>query len=141
VIIAKITAVSFATLLIAAFALWGVSGMANYSASFLAFLLVAAASFAGYRRVVLSSAGGDVDIEKTDEDDEENEAKPSKMSLLLKTYKGWIFPLRLVSYAIFVLVFLYFANNNLLNIFAFLTGIAVLPISVLIFILFFRREF
>jgi len=139
VIIAKITAVSFATLLIATFALWGVSGMANYSASFVAFLLVAAASFVGYRRVVLSS--GDMTIEDADEDDEENEIKPSKMSLLLKTYKGWIFPLRLVSYAIFVLVFLYFANNNLLNVFAFLSGIAVLPISVLIFILFFRREF
>jgi len=141
VIIAKITAVSFVTLLIAAFALWGVSGVANYSASFVAFLLVAAASFVGYRRVVMSSAGGDMGTENVDEDDGEDEVQPSKISLLLKTYKGWIFPFRLASYAIFVLVFLYFANNNLLNVFAFLAGIAVLPISVLIFILFFRREF
>jgi hypothetical protein len=141
VIIAKITAVSFITLLIAAFALWGVSGMANYSASFLAFLLVAVASFAGYRRVVLSSGGVATEESAGGEDDEEDEVKPSKISLLLKTYKGWIFPLRLASYAIFVLVFLYFANNNLLNVSAFLAGIAVLPISVLIFILFFRREF
>lgn len=138
-IIAKITAVLFTVFLLVSFIAWGSSGIANYSASFIAFLLVAASSFVGYRRMVLAS--GSTMHEEDSEDDDDEGQKQSKVSLLAKTYKGWLFPLRLVSYILFVLVFLYFANNNLLNVFAFLTGIAILPLSVLIFILFFRREF
>ncbi len=138
IVISKIVAALFAILLAVSFAFWGAIGVANYSASFIAFSLVAAASFAGYRRVVLASGAKE---EPVSEEEEEDEPKESKMSLLLKTYKGWLFPFRLASYALFVLVFFYFANNNLLNVFAFLTGIAVLPISALIFMLFFRRSF
>jgi hypothetical protein len=136
--ISKIVAALFAIFFVASFVFWGVNGVINYSASFVSFLLIAVASFVGYRRMVFASN----DVLPVEEDDEEeDEVKQSKMSVLLKTYKGWIFPFRLASYAVFVLVFLYFANNGLLNIFAFLTGIAVLPIAALVFTLFFRREF
>ncbi len=139
-IIAKIVAAVFAALFCASFLGWGVQGIANYSASFIAFSLVAIATFYGYKKVVLAS-GANSDAVETDEDDDEEEEKPTKMSLLTKTYKGWLFPIRLIAYALFVLVFLYFANNNILSVFPFLIGIAVLPISVLIFMFFFRREF
>jgi hypothetical protein len=142
VTITKITAALFAALSVVSFVLWNTIGLINFSASFIGFLLVAAASFLGYKRVV--SASKDVQKEPSDEqeeDDEEDEQKQSKTAVLLKTYKGWIFPFRLIAYAIFVLIFLYFANNNILHVFAFLSGIAVLPISALIFVFFFRREF
>lgn len=135
--ITKITASLFFALLALSFLLWGASGVANYSASFVSFCLIATASFLGYKRVVSASKVED----ERDTEDEEDEQKLSKMSLITKTYKGWLFPFRLISYAVFVLVFLYFANNNILNIFAFLTGIAVVPMSALIFTLFFRRDF
>jgi len=140
VIIAKIAAILFTVFLFVSFALWGTLGIANYSASFVAFLFVSASSFIGYKRMVLASK--ELHEEKDGkEDDDEDEQKQSKISLLTKTYKGWLFPLRLVSYVLFVSVFLYFANNNILNVYAFLVGIAILPISALIFMLFFRREF
>jgi len=123
IVISKIVAALFALLLAVSFTFWGAIGVANYSASFIAFSLVAAASFAGYRRVVLASGAKE---EPASKEEEEDEPKESKMSLLLKTYKGWLFPFRLASYALFVLVFFYFANNNLLNVFAFLTGIAAI---------------
>jgi len=134
--ISKIVTTVFALLLVLSFTLWGVQGMANYSASFIAFLLVATASFVGYKKVISASNEAYMADEEEDE-----EAKPSKFTLLTRTYKGWLFPFRLLAYTLFVFVFLYFANNNMLSIFAFLTGIAVVPISALIFILFFRRNF
>ncbi len=134
--ITKVSAAVFAVLLVCVFFGWGVQGVANYSASFIAFSLVAVASFVGYKKVVSASKETDAVHEKTNEDE-----KLSKLSLLARTYKGWLFPFRLLSYILFIFVFLYFADNNILSIFAFLTGIAVLPISALIFMLFFRREF
>lgn len=139
-IIAKIVTAVFAALFFATFLGWGVQGITNYFASFIAFSLVAIATFYGYKKVVLAF-GTNSDTVQTDEDDDEEEGKQTKMSLLTKTYKGWLFPIRLIAYALFVLVFLYFANNNILSVFPFLIGIAVLPISVLIFMFFFRREF
>jgi len=139
VIIAKITTVVFALFFVVSFALWGVSGISNFSASFVAFSIVALSSFIGYKRLIFAS--GQNERPKDDDEDAEDEEKLSKTALLLKTYKGWLFPFRLISYALFVLVFLYFSNNGLLNIGAFLSGIAVLPLSALVFILFFRREF
>ncbi len=136
----KVVAVVFALFLVVSFALWGVQGVINYSASFIGFVLIATASFLGYKRVV-SASSEVVPADESEEDEDEDEKKESKTSILLKTYKGWIFPFRLISYAVFVLIFLYFANNGLLNIFAFLSGIAVLPLSALVFTLFFRREF
>lgn len=138
-IIAKITTVVFALFFVVSFALWGVSGISNFSASFVAFSIVALSSFIGYKRLIFAS--GQNERPKDDDEDAEDEEKLSKTALLLKTYKGWLFPFRLISYALFVLVFLYFSNNGLLNIGAFLSGIAVLPLSALVFILFFRREF
>ncbi len=141
--IAKIVASIFTSLLVFCYIAFGTQGVVNYSASFVAFFLVATATFYGYKKVVLSSKvdtpiGTKNEIE---EDDDEEEQKPSKMSLLTKTYKGWLFPVRLLAYAVFVGVFLYFANNGILHIPSFLVGIAVLPISALIFMFFFRREF
>lgn len=138
-IIAKITAVIFALFFVLSFVVWGVSGISNFSASFVGFSLVALSSFIGYKRLIFASRQSEQP--KDEEEDGEEEEKPSKTAVLLKTYKGWLFPFRLISYAIFVLVFLYFSNNGLLNIGAFLSGIAVLPLSALVFILFFRREF
>ncbi len=138
-IIAKITALVFATLFCVSFVFWGALGAINYFASFIAFFLVAIATFYGYKKVV-HSFGANAQALQNEAEDEEEE-KPSKISLLAKTYKGWLFPFRLASYALFVGIFLYFANNNILSIFPFLIGIAVLPISMLIFIFFFRREF
>ncbi len=138
-IIAKITVVLFALFFVVSFALWGVSGISNFSASFVAFSIVALSSFIGYKRLIFAS--GQSERPKDDDEDAEDEEKLSKTALLLKTYKGWLFPFRLISYAVFVLVFLYFSNKGLLNIGAFLSGIAVLPLSALVFILFFRREF
>jgi uncharacterized protein YqhQ len=140
VIIAKITAVVFAVFFLISFAVWGVCGISNFSASFVAFSLVALSSFIGYKRLIFASRQSE-QPKDDDEEEVEGEEKLSKTAVLLKTYKGWLFPFRLISYAIFVLVFLYFSNNGLLNIGAFLSGIAVLPLSALVFILFFRREF
>lgn len=139
--ITKITTALFAVLSVLSFVLWGTMGLINYSASFIGFLLVAAASFLGYKKVVSASKETQNNIESSEDEEDEDEQKPSKTSVLLKTYKGWLFPFRLSAYAIFVLIFLYFANNGILHVFAFLTGIAVLPISALIFAFFFRREF
>ncbi len=141
--ITKITVALFAVLSVVSFVLWGTIGLINYSASFVGFLLVAAASFLGYKKVVFASKQSQKEPDSTagDEEDDEDEQKESKTAVLLKTYKGWIFPFRLIAYAIFVLIFLYFANNNILHVFAFLSGIAALPISALIFVFFFRREF
>lgn len=138
-IIAKITAVVFALFFVVSFVVWGVSGISNFSASFVAFSIVALSSFIGYKRLIFAS--GQSEQPKDDDEDAEDAEKLSKTALLLKTYKGWLFPFRLISYALFVLVFLYFSNNGFLNIGAFLSGIAVLPLSALIFILLFRREF
>ena len=140
-IIAKITVAIFATLFCVSFLLWGVQGIVNYCASFIAFSLVAIATFYGYKKVVLSSEANAQALQNEPDNEDEEEEKPTKMSLLTKTYKGWLFPVRLAAYALFVLVFLYFANNGILHIPSFLVGIAVLPISALIFMFFFRREF
>ena len=75
------------------------------------------------------------------EDEEEDQKQESKFSVFLKTYKGWLFPFRLLSYVLFVIIFLYLSNNGILDVVPFLIGVAVLPVSAMIFTLFFRRNF
>lgn len=144
--IIKITAVIFAAFLLFSLAMWGGIGAANFAASFAAFSLVAVSSFLGYKKVVSDAAarkegGAEPPAETDDEEEDEEGQKPSKFALVTQSYKGLLFPLRLVSYVVFIATFFAFNNNDALNVFAFLCGIAVLPIAALSFALFFRREF
>lgn len=143
--IAKVLAAVFVVLAVVVGIFWGANGFLNFFASFASFSVVATASFLGYKRVVSNAPKNtttDEGVNTEDgEEDEEDAKQDSKFSIFLKTYKGWLFPFRLLSYALFVFVFLYFSNNSLLEITPFLIGIAVLPISAMIFTLFFRRNF
>ncbi len=143
--IAKVLAAVFVVLAVVVGIFWGANGFLNFFASFVSFSVVATASFLGYKRVVSNAPKNtttDEGVNTEDgEEDEEDAKQDSKFSIFLKTYKGWLFPFRLLSYALFVFVFLYFSNNSLLEITPFLIGIAVLPISAMIFTLFFRRNF
>ena len=143
--IAKVLAAVFVVLAVVVGIFWGANGFLNVFASFVSVSVVATASFLGYKRVVSNAPKNtttDEGVNTEDgEEDEEDAKQDSKFSIFLKTYKGWLFPFRLLSYALFVFVFLYFSNNSLLEITPFLIGIAVLPISAMIFTLFFRRNF
>ena len=142
--IAKILAAVFAVFAACVFIFWGTNGFLNFFASFVGFLLVATASFLGYKKVVSSAPQNRTDGESMDaygEDEEEDQKQESKFSVFLKTYKGWLFPFRLLSYVLFVIIFLYLSNNGILDVVPFLIGVAVLPVSAMIFTLFFRRNF
>ncbi|OJJ28315.1 membrane protein [Campylobacter concisus] len=121
--------------------------------SFFASLVILTASFFAYKNRInsrLESARDEIlaKIEEDDEDDEnlaQNEAKEfslkdekarlkkQKFSFKDKSFVAAFMPYRLVAYAILFFGFIFLKNENLLNVSAFLVGLAPMPIGAFVF--------
>lgn len=140
--------------LIAFFSYFGAIYVLNSQLALIASTLIIFASFWGYKNKIAKKALS-ADIKDFDEvfDDEDlddepkqndkakeeqikNEAKAelkkSKIPLRLYDFASVFAPLRLLSYAFLVLVFLYLQSHALFEPFSFLAGLGIMPLCALV---------
>ncbi len=142
------TAIYAAILLFIGAIFWYIYAGNNESINFIlagmSSLFITYASFYGYFKMINSKkdeaeAQHNENAKEDDDEDEEDEKMPAK-SALLNSYKGWLFPLRLVSYVVLVLSFLALSNKQILFIAPFLSGLAIMPIAAMIYMYKAKRE-
>lgn len=143
------TAIYAALLLCFGTIFWYVYGTQNEALNFIlagvSSLFITYASFYGYFKMINNKTPEAINNineqqENDNEEDEEDEKVPAK-NALLNSYKGWLFPLRLVSYVVLVLSFLALSNKQLLAIAPFLSGLAIMPIAAMIYMYKAKKEY
>ena len=125
---------------------WFIFGGTRYAINFIlaaaSSTLVIYTSYLGYAKLIKASAidsSADIDDVANEEEDEEDE-KITKKQAIVQTYKGWLFPLRLIAYVVLVFVFLALSSKDILFLAPFLTGLGVMPIAVLAQVYFTRKS-
>lgn len=129
---------------------WYVYAGSNESINFIlagiSSLFIIYASFYGYFKMINSKTdetqteqNEQLHQQNDDDEDEEDEKIPVK-NALINSYKGWLFPLRLVSYVVLVLSFLALSNKQMLFIAPFLSGLAIMPIAAMIYMYKAKKE-
>jgi len=113
--------------------------LAVYSleSAFLGSLAVIFSTYYGYKKVIESKLQKNNE-ESLEDDDKEDELDQSKISLVTQSYKGFLFPMRIASYGIFIASFLYLISSETFEVTAFLSGLAIVPTSVLFSMLWLR---
>ena len=107
----------------------------NFALASISSLIVVYASYFGYAKLVKNS---NVDVIEEENEDDEDEKQDHK-SVLSQTFKGWLFPLRLVAYGVLTLSFLALSAKNILMLTPFLVGLGVAPFSAMIGVYFLRK--
>ncbi len=97
----------------------------NTQLAFICSMFIVFASFYGYKNMVQSSQVGLEDLE-LDEDDKDIIKKTKKLTNPLKSAFS---PLRLFSYFVLVICFLWLNRQGYLQIMPFLLGLGILPVS------------
>lgn len=134
--------------LIAFFSYFGAIYVLNSQLALIASTLIIFASFWGYKNKIakkaLSADIKDFDEVFDDESDEPSEKikeeqnkakaelKKSKIPLRFYDFASVFTPLRLLSYAFLVLVFLYLQSHLLFEPFSFLAGLGIMPLCALV---------
>ena len=77
--------------------------------------------------------------EDEDEDETAEAEKTSPISAVTSSYRGYLFPLRLVAYGVFAVSFVYLSTSGSLEIAAFFAGLVVAPMSVLLAMLWLKK--
>ena len=141
-------AVILNAILVAYFALAGTTiSIINLELAALGSIGILSATYFGYKQMIEKKLAQEDDSEveiknetETEEDDEdEDDPALTKMSLVTQSYKGYLFPLRLVTYAIFAGSFIYLSTSGSLEIAAFFVGLGIAPISILIAMFWIKR--
>jgi hypothetical protein len=102
-------------------------------------LAILSATYFGYKKLIDSKAEqAQIHNEESDEekeDDEEYEQmdeKPSAVTAVTSSYKGYLFPMRIAAYSVFAASFVYLSTSGSLKIAAFFAGLSIAPISIMI---------
>ncbi len=145
-----ITATLLNAILVLYFATKGTTmSVVNLELSAIGSLLILTATYFGYKKMIenrVSEVQPEVEESKADEaqkiesedekeEREEEEArieKPSTVSAVTGSYKGYLFPLRLIAYGVFATSFVYLSSSGSLEIASFFAGLAIAPASVLL---------
>ena len=121
----------------------------NTQFAFIASLLITISSYHSYKKLVDKKvASSDINYDDRDElekiddpydlydeiDNEKKKFQKTKASIknLKTSITSLLSPLRILSYIVLFASFLYLNHHNILNIFAYLSGFAIIPISILV---------
>lgn len=136
----KILITSFIIMLIGSIG-WAIVGKyeaINFVLASISSAFVIYASYLGYVKLIQNKSK-DYVIDEEDDKSDEDEKLPTK-SVVAQTFKGWIFPLRLIAYIVLVLSFLALSGKNILILAPYLLGLAVVPIAVMLQFYFVRKS-
>lgn len=144
-----VTAIILNAILVAYFALVGsTTSVLNLELAVLGSIGILSATYFGYKQMIEKKLAqeeteqSETTNEAEDEEDTEDKPEPAdtKMSLLAQSYKGYLFPLRLVTYALFAGGFIYLSTSGSLEIVAFFVGLGIAPVSILIAMFWTKRS-
>ncbi len=97
----------------------------NTQLAFICSMLIIFASFHGYKNMVMNSKST-LDSEDFEEDDKEIIRETKKQ---INTFKSSLSPLRLLSYAVLVISFLWLNRQGFFQAMPFLIGLGILPVA------------